>query len=126
MHSALIYRLRSSMLSISMTTADILGNVIINSIAFSDIDNIKTRVSRSATLDGGAVIVNSGVSHGDRTFQISEKVLRSDAEKLKYIQENSVSVSCSTPEGLFLGVISETDYINGILRATILIKSKDN
>lgn len=114
------------MLSISMTTADILGNVIINSIAFSDIDNIKTRMSRSATLDGGAVIVNSGVSQGDRTFQISEKVPRGDAEKVKYIQENSVSVLCSTKEGLFLGAISETDYTNGTLKTTILIKEKDN
>jgi hypothetical protein len=114
------------MLSISMTTADILGNVIINSIAFSDIDKIQSRISRSATLDGGVVIVNSGTIHGDRTFQISEKVSRSVAEKIKYIQENSVSILCSTREGLFLGVISETDYTNGTLKTTILIKNKEN
>ena len=114
------------MLSISMTTADILGNVVIDSIAFSSVDNIKTRMSRSATLDGGSVIVNSGVSHGDRTFDISEKVTRWVAEKVKYIQENSVSVLCSTREGIFLGAISETDYINGELKTTILIKEKDN
>ena len=113
------------MISISMTTADLMGHVELDDGA-SELGKIDARVSRQATLDGGAVITHSGVSHGDRTFKIKTKINARQKAAIEYIQANSVLVLVSCSEGLFLGSISSIDTSKPTLNMTILIKSKEN
>ena len=112
------------MISISATTGNTRGNVIL-STGNSTFGKIETRVSRRATLDGGAVITHSGVAQGDRTFEIATEIDQEQKEAIIHIQANSVLVFVSCTEGLFLGAISSIDTSTSTLSMTILIKSKE-
>lgn len=112
------------MISISTTTADIMGNVILKD-GDSEFGRIEARVSRQATLDGGCVITHSGVSNADRTFNIRTKINAEQKALIEHIHENSVLVHISCQEGLFLGAISSIDTSRPTLQMTILIKSKE-
>lgn len=112
------------MMSISMITSDAQGTVVFKE-GTSTFGEQPARVSRQATLDGGAVIVHSGVSHGDRTFKINTKINAEQKALIEHIHQNSTLVLISCTEGLFLGAISTINTNNGTLTATILIKSKE-
>ncbi len=107
-----------------MTTADLFGQVALKE-GDSEFSKIDARVSRVATLDGGCVIVHSGVSHGDRTFRIKTKINADKKAAIEYINENSVLVNISCSEGFFLGAISYIDTSTPDLTMTILIKNKE-
>jgi len=112
------------MMSISMTVSDAQGSVVLKQGA-STFGEQPARVSRQATLDGGAVIVHSGASHGDRTFRIDTKIDEGQKTLMEHIHQNSTLVLISCSEGLFLGAISTITASNGALTATILIKEKE-
>ena len=114
------------MISISMIVSDVDGSFILNNTQKCDFGHRPSRISRVATLDGGAVIVNSGISHGDRTFSIESRVSKADMEAFGYIYETSAAVMVVISDGLFYGVISDFEDKNGLLKATILIKNKEN
>lgn len=114
------------MISISMITADSSGNVVIMNTSQCDFGKRPARVSRVATLDGGAVITHSGVSEADRTFKIDCRISEAQKTAIEYIYANSTSVLVSCSEGLFYGALSELDTTNGRLKATFLVKSKEN
>jgi hypothetical protein len=66
----------------------------------------QARVSRSATLDGGAVIDHQGVSDGDRTFYISAaNIEESVANRLLDMFENQTILTIATEKGFFRGSI---------------------
>jgi hypothetical protein len=101
--------------------------VVINRDHMSVLGEQKARVSRSATLDGGAVIVHQGVSAGDRTFHIDAEVTETQESNLKSLFGNGVN-GClvSTADGVFFGSLSEVKAHKGRIKATILIKSKES
>lgn len=113
------------MISISMKTADLNGHVEFED-GTSDFGGIPARVSRAATLDGGSVVVNSGVSHGDRTFTLKTEIDEQQRATLEHIQEAASLINVSCREGFFSGAISYVDAESPNLNATILIKSKDS
>lgn len=112
------------MISISMTVADSLGNIILKK-GKSRFGKIAARISRQATLDGGCVITHSGVSQSDRQFDIETQIDTGQKVIVEYIHENSVLVNVSCSEGFFLGAISYIDTSSPVLKMTILIKSKE-
>lgn len=112
------------MISISMTTSDQNGSVIIPN-GDSDLTSFTSRVARQATLDGGCVIIHSGVSDSDRTFRISTVINESHKTAIDYINRNSSLIIISCSEGLFLGTISSLSFAGPKLSMTILIKSKE-
>lgn len=112
------------MISISMTTADSNGTVILAD-GTSELGAFKSRISRQATLDGGAVITHSGVSQSDRTFNIKTKINTGQKALLEYINFNSTLVMISCSEGFFLGSISSLDTSRPDIKMSILIKSKE-
>jgi len=114
------------MISIAMTIFDPSGHVTIMDTSKCNFGKKPARVSRSATLDGGAVITHSGVSHGDRTFTLDCQISEAQETAINYIHENATSVLVSCSEGVFLGAISDLETYEGKLKATILIKSKEN
>lgn len=112
------------MICISMTTVDVNGHVVLNDID-SDFGTVYARVSRVATLDGGAVFVQNGISNADRTFRIKAKITESQKETIEHIFNNSTYVNISCSEGFFIGSISSIDTSSQDFTATILIKSKE-
>jgi hypothetical protein len=79
----------------------------------SDFTVTSRRVSRTATLDGGALIVDNGYTASDATFTISVPNLSASdrLSLLATIQTHSLLV-LSTPVGCFLGVVEKVDEAN--------------
>lgn len=80
----------------------------------SDFTLASRRVSRTATLDGGSLIVDNGYSASDATFIISLPILSFEqrAALLATIQTHSLLIlSCRT--GCFVGVVEKVDEANG-------------
>jgi len=80
----------------------------------SDFSFTSRRVSRSATLDGGALIVDNGYTPSDATFSLSlpDITLAQRAAVLKTIQTHSlITVSCRA--GCFAGVVDKVDESGG-------------
>lgn len=108
------------MISLSMISADTNGFLVFDEDK-ADIYDLDTRVSRQATLDGGCVIVNSGLWDSDRTLDITANFSEVQRETIEYIQRNAVYVHFSCVEGFFLGAISKSTRT----KLTVLIKSKE-
>lgn len=114
------------MISITTTTYDPNGNVILHELPSSDLGSRSARVSRVATLDGGSVITHSGTTHGDRTFKIEARITEADEAVLNHIYENHTFIHISTKEGFFSGTIESLNTSNGDLKMVVLIKEKLN
>lgn len=112
------------MIIISTTTGDINGHVSINTNI--DIRDNIARVSRVKTLDGGAVVDNSGFSYSDITVNISTRISESQAATLWYIFKTYTAILLSTNAGLFLAAIKRLKTNNGALDMTILIESRED
>ena len=64
------------------------------------------RLSRTATLDGGAVITDGGVTDADRSMEFTTAQVREDAQEALWAMfqsEDLVYLSC--PEGVFTGYL---------------------
>lgn len=114
------------MISISKTIADpVNGNVILQELDGTDIASQEARTTRTALLDGGSYINNSGFSHGDRTFTIQAELSLVQDRKLKNMLQTWQQVTVSTYEGVFLGTLSGIAVVSGGKASiTILIKDK--
>lgn len=65
------------------------------------------RTTKTATLDGGVSTYDTGLSHGDREFEIqinNPDILLID--QIKYLMENHTSFIISTREGVFKGFLT--------------------
>jgi len=66
-------------------------------------DQIRRRVTRTATLDGAAALSDRGFSHADRTFVITYRPKSRDEEvRARRLVELHPRVTVSTAEGVFL------------------------
>lgn len=91
----------------------------------SDYGDIVPRISRTATLDGGAVITNSGCSHADRTLVIvADNVSFATETAIKRMTSLSQTIWMSNREGIFSGVISQLSCKSGRVRFTYLVTEK--
>jgi len=72
----------------------------------SDISHISRRVSRSATLDGGSIIVDNGYSASDATFTIVIRDIDNSQRLaiMAMIKRHSVLI-ISVKENIFSGVV---------------------
>ena len=111
------------MISISTTTANLNGNVIIHELSGSVLRDQSARVSRVKTLDGSVYIGHSGVSVGDRTLSIKCLPSDSDTEKLKTLFENEVLVLIAFESAVYTGVIADFKF-NKTLNLTVYLKEK--
>ena len=82
-------------------------------------------MTRTATLDGGAVIDHRGFSDGDRAFEIEANLTAAEADALWYMHRNETLLHISCPEGFFTGAISEIKADGGRLKMTFLAKESD-
>lgn len=82
------------------------------------------RVSRTQTLDGGVVLIDSGYSEGDRTFELYAVANndRWNAVKDTFLQYPLIYLSID--EGLYMGVIEKIYVQNAELYIKFLPKEK--
>lgn len=89
----------------------------------SDFSIASRRVSRTATLDGGALIVDNGYSPSDATFVINLPDIRfSQRVALLDMIKNHSLIVLSCKVGCFIGVVEKVDEANG-LKIRFLVKS---
>ncbi len=113
------------MIGISTLTQNTAGAITFDATEKkTSIRNATARVSRSATLDGGAVINHLGFSHGDRTFQIYAKLTKAADAVLWGIFALGVMVNVATDEGMYRAAIESVTIADdkGITKMSILIK----
>lgn len=113
------------MIGISTPDANAVGNLVIHELPESKLGTeMQARVTRRSTLDGGAVLVHSGFSHGDRTFTIKARLSEEDEAILVGLHQTETLLYFSIPEGFFSGMISYLDANQGDILMTVLIKEK--
>lgn len=114
------------MIAISTPTFDLDGSLVIRDYDPStDIRSRSRRVSRTATLDGGCVIEDNGLSHADRLFRIVLKALsQAEVENIERLIEYYSELYISTPEGVFGGVMENLNNNNGTVTVSFLVERK--
>ena len=112
------------MISISTIDQNTSGNIVINENPRSNLEDYQARITRTACLDGSVVVDHRGVFHGDRTFEVSARLLESDRALLKALFEGQTLLVVSTREGVFEAVIRRLRVDGGDMQMTILIKEK--
>lgn len=91
------------MITISSTTFDLNGSVQINPLPDATDGDIRRRVSRVATLDGGVATTDRGYSDGDRTLVYSWRVIsRAHNDSVARLLRLYPRLHVSTPSGVFL------------------------
>lgn len=93
------------MIHITATTFDIDGYVDFEPLPAQQSDTFERRVSRVATLDGGAAVSDRGYSDSDRTLTYTYRpVSKEHDERARRIVRLHPTVTVSAPEGVFRAV----------------------
>lgn len=111
-----------SMIGLSKTTQEAGGAIIIKKTERSEIRRAEARVSRTPTLDLGAVIDHRGYSDGDRTIRVETEVNEADADFLWSMFKEELYVNITTSDGYFHGSVSAMSIDRGQLSMTLLVK----
>ena len=112
------------MIGIATTTSNAAGAVILKEFTDSGKYDSTARISKVSTLDGGVVMVHSGVTDGDRNISVKARLSATDEGYLKDIYEDETLVVVSTADGCYLGGILNFNKNNGIVTISISIKEK--
>lgn len=92
------------MIGLATQVFDLNGGVLLKRTSKSDISDVMRRISRTATLDGGAVITDGGHTVADKTLEIvAEKTTRADFDAVEYLVKNYNSLIVSTEFGCYAG-----------------------
>lgn len=93
--------------------------------AKSDLRSVSRRLSRSATLDGGAVLDDAGFSDGDRTINLSLSEVTGD--QYSTLRDMATLFSghlIATVDGVFSGGIDSLQAAQGETTLRFLVESK--
>jgi len=115
------------MIGISTQTFDIDGNMIFDISRVIAVKNRQgaRRVSRTATLDGGVVITDTGHSDGDRDIVIEvPDASITCVDFARYIVENYSLVTVAAEDGAYEAVPESYSVDKGTLEIKLLIKQK--
>jgi hypothetical protein len=114
------------MIAISTDSFDLAGSFIIRARdARIRLGSISRRGSKIATLDGGVSIYDTGLSHGDREFEV--QLLSPSASfigRIKYLMEYHSSYKLSTREGVFTALLSALNEAENSTSFTISLEAK--
>ena len=102
------------------------GDVIVLPVSDPPKRENTRRLSRSATMDGGCVITDSGYSEGDRTLSFSAaNVSESICDRLWAFFEDESMVHLSAKEGFFSGYLESVSIDSaGNVDISFLVKEK--
>lgn len=110
------------MISITPKVADNENFLVFEELPSSNLRSADSRVSRSATLDGGSIIDNQGFSEGDRTIEVEAELTPGQCEVLWNIFTLYTEAYISFKDGFFSGVISAVNIDRTPIRFTFLIE----
>jgi hypothetical protein len=114
-----------TIIGLASITFDIDGARVLPCLPTSDLGSVARRVSRTATLDGGATLTDFGVSFSDQTLTIRTPVNSVITDDwIKGMVTRHALLTVSTKNGAFLGVCEVYILENGIGRLTFLVKQK--
>jgi hypothetical protein len=105
------------MIALSTEVQDVIGDRV-----FPDADRYKNlnesgsrRCTRTATLDGGCEVYDTGYSDSDRIAVINdENATQEMIDYVKYLIQNYSSIVVALKDGVFRGVPSEFTADNGL------------
>jgi len=111
---------------ISITPLQPLGvpPIVLDELPTSKLQDSQSRVSRVATLDGGSVIVDSGMVEADRTLVVEARITEAQSAGLDVLRAQSALVNMSTPTGFYRGAIKGAVQDNGLLKLTFWVSWK--
>jgi hypothetical protein len=111
------------MLAISTLTIDPFGDQLLSLPPGAvNLGDTARRVSRVATLDGGAAILDSGYTVADRTISIDlASQPRETVDALKYLCANHAAVLVFTEEGAFRASPERISTGFAFVRMTLLV-----
>lgn len=112
------------MIVISTIEYDHDGSVFLNELPESDLDARPARVSRVATLDGGSVLVHSGVTDSDRKFSIEARTTEEVERNLGRIFGKYTVLNFASRSGFYTGSIELLNSVEGVFRLSFLVKNK--
>ena len=87
------------------TVFDPVGVISLEALPGSDLSASTRRVTRTATLDGNAVIIDNGYTAADSTLGIEAWLTESEEKRLQHLIQIYPEIIATTPEGCYLGVI---------------------
>ena len=109
------------MISISTQISSSYGVVLQEDPDGTNLDRLSRRVSRAATLDGAAVVSDSGYSDTDRTLVIAAEITEAQKTALDYMFQTYSLLNVSTPAGFFVCAPKNMDPDHGQLKLTLLV-----
>lgn len=109
-------------ISTSVFDADGARAVAVDSKTFFNADSGSRRITRTATLDGGSTIYDTGFAAGDLTINVTSITDSKDiGDWFAYIVKNYNSVNVVTPRGMFYAVPQKWNINNGLPVLTLMI-----
>lgn len=92
-------------ITLESTVFDPVGVIRLEALPGSDLSASTRRVTRTATLDGQAVIIDNGYTSADSTLAIEATLTEAEAQRLHHLMQIYPEIIASTPDGCYLGVI---------------------
>lgn len=112
-------------LSLSTKTFDVNGLLQLEHDQDSETNNLKRRVSRTATLDGGATFDDMGFSWADAELKLKFKALtEAEATGLNYLCENYGELLAVNKDGVFNVLVNSLNIKAGAGDLSLLILEK--
>ena len=84
---------------------DPVGSLALEALPGSDLSASTRRVTRTATLDGQAVIIDNGYTSADSTLAVEAWLSEPEVQRLQHLIQVYPEIIASTPDGCYLGVI---------------------
>ena len=114
------------MIAISTEVFDLVGSFIIRDRdARIRLGSMSRRGTKIATLDGGVSAYDTGLSHGDREFEVQlANPSTSFIDRIKYLMEYHSLFIVSTREGVFTALLSALNEAANSTSFTISIRAK--
>lgn len=101
------------------------GHILLDAAGDSSISEVSRRVSRTATLDGGVALNDTGCSAGDRQLDLLlDNLSAAASDTLAYLTRTYPLLTVSLREGCFSGVPQSYRYSQGRGRLVIWIKEQ--
>lgn len=113
------------MIAIAAPVFDIAGAMIFKNASDSDFDTVQRRISRTATLDGGAYVSDAGYSDADITLVVRVRSLTdAQAVSIRRLIENYSTLVATTPRAAYSVAPTGFTYRSGSGTLTLYVREK--
>lgn len=113
------------MIAIAAPVFDLTGAMVFKNVRDSDFDSVQRRVARTATLDGGAYVSDSGYSDADITLVLQIKELTElQVLTIRRLLKNYTNLVATTPRAAYSVSPTAFAYRSGIGTLTLFVRSK--